>query len=360
MIIGMITGRSTQQQHIAAAFGGEASITAVIRRIQRFYKKQIFDQATIARFIIHFMNLTGCKLHLAIDRTNWKFGETNINYLVLAVVFGKKCALPLFWKVLPKKGNSNTQERICLLQQFIDVFGADCIASLTADREFIGCDWFAFLCAKGIPFYIRIKENAMTDWGIHAQLHIKEFFKHLGVGETRMLYEKNIYGQKLAIAGTRSVEGELVLVCTNCENQRAKTILKIYLKRWSIETAFKAMKSKGVNLEDTHMTIPEHLCKLLGIIALANTLCTAMGIANQKTIKFKKTVGTPLYSIFQWGFILLRRLLTSTQIIILTEPQPPTQSDVFLNPYSLKDSNTYVPKKPVNSTLPARRKKSVA
>jgi hypothetical protein len=39
------------------------------------------------------------------DRTNWKFGKVNINYLVLGVAY-KGMAIPLFWDLLDKKGNS--------------------------------------------------------------------------------------------------------------------------------------------------------------------------------------------------------------------------------------------------------------
>jgi hypothetical protein len=44
---------------------------------------------------------------LAMDRTNWKFGKTDINVLVLAVVY-QGVAFPLMFKMLPKFGNSHT------------------------------------------------------------------------------------------------------------------------------------------------------------------------------------------------------------------------------------------------------------
>jgi hypothetical protein len=53
-------------------------------------------------------------LFLALDRTNWKFGRIDINLLVLAVVVANQFSIPILWKALPKKGNSNTHERIDL------------------------------------------------------------------------------------------------------------------------------------------------------------------------------------------------------------------------------------------------------
>jgi hypothetical protein len=57
------------------------------------------------------------------------------------------------WKFLPKRGNSNTSERIELIERFIALFGIEKIQCLTADREFIGDDWFAYLKKKDIPFF---------------------------------------------------------------------------------------------------------------------------------------------------------------------------------------------------------------
>ena len=42
------------------------------------------------------------------------------------------------FKMLDKRGNSNTSERIALVQDFIDHFGKDRIDCLLADREFVG------------------------------------------------------------------------------------------------------------------------------------------------------------------------------------------------------------------------------
>ncbi len=50
-------------------------------------------------------------------------------------------AYPLMFSMLPKKGNSNTKERIALLQRYIRLFGANSIDCLLADREFVGEHW---------------------------------------------------------------------------------------------------------------------------------------------------------------------------------------------------------------------------
>ncbi len=76
-------------------------------------------------------------LVLSMDRTNWKFGEFNINILMLGITY-KGIAFPLIFSLLPKRGNSNWEERKKIMERFIRLFGAECIDCLVADREFIG------------------------------------------------------------------------------------------------------------------------------------------------------------------------------------------------------------------------------
>ncbi len=49
-------------------------------------------------------------------------------------------AFPLIFSMLPKQGNSNSQELIDLINRFINLFGVKFIDSFMADKEFIGRD----------------------------------------------------------------------------------------------------------------------------------------------------------------------------------------------------------------------------
>jgi hypothetical protein len=102
-------------------------------------------------------------LTLVMDRTNWKLGQANINVLMLGVSY-KNVAFPLMFKLLDKKGNSNTKERIELINDFIKWFGKDCIDSLLADREFVGNEWLKFLNDNSIKYHIRIRNNFKTQF----------------------------------------------------------------------------------------------------------------------------------------------------------------------------------------------------
>lgn len=68
-------------------------------------------------------------------------------------------AFPIVFKMMDKRGNSNTEERMELIRRFCALAGESGIAHLVADREFVGSEWFAFLNSRGIHYHIRIREN---------------------------------------------------------------------------------------------------------------------------------------------------------------------------------------------------------
>ena len=52
--------------------------------------------------------------------------------------------------LLDKKGNSNTDERIQLINRFIELFGVEKIDSYLADREFISTEFVRYLIKNKI------------------------------------------------------------------------------------------------------------------------------------------------------------------------------------------------------------------
>ena len=76
------------------------------------------------------------------DRTNWKHGSKDVNYLVVSIAW-QGASIRIFWECLDKKGgNSNTDERIAVMERVLKLIPADRIDNLLADREFIGQEWF--------------------------------------------------------------------------------------------------------------------------------------------------------------------------------------------------------------------------
>ena len=142
---------------LSQGFEGAASYESNLRRIQRFFAGYSVDFDLIAKIIFGLLPVEP-PYGLSMDRTNWKFGQLDINILMISVNY-KGVGIPLIWTLLPKRGNSNCSERKELMRRYIKLFGTSSIDSFMADREFIGQTWFKELIDQNIDFHIRIKEN---------------------------------------------------------------------------------------------------------------------------------------------------------------------------------------------------------
>ena len=100
-------------EKLSTAFETNAGRESSLRRIQRFMANYMLDTDLIAKFIFKILPHKP-PYRLTMDRTNWKFGETAINILALAIVY-KGVAFPILITMLDKSGNSDTAERIAII-----------------------------------------------------------------------------------------------------------------------------------------------------------------------------------------------------------------------------------------------------
>jgi len=149
--------KSVNYVKLSCGFDTSVDPSISYRRIQRFMALADLSMIWVAKLIFSLLPEKN-GLVLSMDRTNWKFGGQNINILMLGVSY-KNVAFPLMFKMLDKRGNSNTSERIALVQDLIDHFGKDRIDCLLADREFVGHKWLNFLNENKIRYFIRIRNN---------------------------------------------------------------------------------------------------------------------------------------------------------------------------------------------------------
>lgn len=291
-----------------------AQTLSVHRRLERFFQHVHLNEASVARLIVHIMGLSGKPWHLALDRTNWKFGRCHINILMLGVVHEKVC-IPLFWVLLNKAGNSNAKERTDLIGRMIRTFADQPIASLSGDREFIGEKWMGWLESQGIPFVLRLKENMHVWNDNHVPVKLSVHARHLKKRQSRILKGAWYLGTDpskattpIKIAMMRLKTGEMLIVAAS--RTRIKTALPIYRNRWGIETLFSALKTRGLGLEDTHMTDPHKLATLMSVLAIAFCLAYKAGlwVARIKPPR-RKSHGRLQRSLFALGLNAFRKAM---------------------------------------------------
>ncbi len=304
MMIAVVQARTVNLASLVGMMEGKAQADSFYRRAQRFFQGlQLFDEMVFQYAL---------KLHpqksysLCLDRTNWKFGKLDINILTLAYAH-EGVAVPLLWCLLPKAGNSATQERIALLERLLKLLPLEQLEVLLADREFVGGEWFAYLCEQNLPFVIRVRKDALGDgW-----FRLFGFFQHLPIGEHKVLKQRYaIFGVTLAVAGARLADGEYLIVVSN---RTPKQALTSYAKRWQIECLFKALKSSGFDFEATHLRHLDRINTLLVVVSLAFLWALKVGEFVHRQLKPVplKSHGRKKKSLFRTGLDHLRHLLTN-------------------------------------------------
>jgi Transposase DDE domain len=285
-VLSLLKNKSVKFCDIAADLNEDAKVESNLRRIQSFFADYELDYAEQARLLMRFIPLH--RLDLSIDRTNWKFGKVNINILCLTVSY-RGVGVPILFELLDKRGNSNAAERTCLLDKFIGLFGTKCIGSFTADREFIGDEWYKYLISKEIRFFIRLpKSHRLILDGIDYRIdvlidtHVQKGEKHLHDIKMHGIEGLGIGLRKLPKDGKKRLEDDYLAILTNCPKTNA---LKEYKKRWTIETFFQSIKERGFDIEQTHLNQANRLKKLFAFVCLAFVMCLSIGVYHHENIK---------------------------------------------------------------------------
>lgn len=65
-------------------------------------------------------------------------------------------------------------------------------------------------------------------------------------------------------------------------------VLKTYRPRWGIESAFSALKSRGLNLDATHMTAADRISGLFGLLYIALAWMTRIGVEDQQKTPLRR------------------------------------------------------------------------
>lgn len=290
---------------------GDAKECSKNRQMQRFMQKQDIDYTQAGKIIIELLNLKD-NFILAMDRTNWKFGNKEINYLVISAVY-ESTSIPLVWKELDKKGNSNTEERIGIVLDLLKIIDVNKIKILIGDREFEGEEWFKFLQENNIKYLVRLKSSHLLRHFNGGKMQAGKIFEYLSKNEIESRKDK-ILGVSSLIA-VKKLKSELLVVCTNNLNLKSKEILKFYKERWKIETLFKNTKTKGFNIEETHLKETKKLEKLFLIITIACVVSILTGKIRNSLEKIKiKNHGRKLYSLFTYGIDFIKNNISFEKI----------------------------------------------
>ena len=315
VIIALCKVQTVNFEKLANAFDAKVRSDSSLRRIQRFIANYNLNADLVARLVFNLLPQQE-RFILSIDRTNWKFGQTNINIFMLGIVY-KGVAFPLLFTMLDKRGNSNCGERIDLVNRFIKLFGKQGIESIVADREFVGDKWLGFLNENKLRYYIRIRNNFKV-FLPHKDKTIKaaHLFNRFKVNEF-VYYPKivKINGQLCYLSGcklnNRNAKQDFLIIVSFNKPEKAQ---HQYKQRWQIEMCFKAMKSSGFDIEKTHLQDIKRIEKLILLVIIAFVWCYKVGIYLHLLcpILIKKH-GRKAKSIFKYGLSFVANSLLNSE-----------------------------------------------
>lgn len=299
LVLAVIAERTVSLVWLSKHPDTDADTSSVYRRFQRFFARCALRPKAVGRLVLAMIPKCPDGRVLAMDRTNWQFGRTHVNILVVSVIVGR-VGLPLAWRVLPKstkKGNSRKFHRIAVMKDVLSILPAEKIRALTMDREFIGKNWLAWLRLMDVRYVVRLKKNALVDDRRVSYLCEANRWKRLAAG----LVE--VFDQQVRFAAKRITNGRDPYLAVISHGFFGEEALAIYRQRWGIETLFGHLKKKGYQFEDTHMTKAARISKLMAVLTVAFALCYRWGVRLEEVrAGIIKKHGYPAKSLFRRGF----------------------------------------------------------
>ena len=282
MLRGILMSQSINTARLAARMGGRVQFESHMQRMRRFLADQSFDWIVIGRLMLRIAGVAGQKKFVvAVDRTNWDFGKTAVNFLVISVVV---CGVgvPVVWTQLGKKGNSKTGERLDLLERFLKIVPATQITVFLADREFIGKAWFKALQKRRIPYAIRVRNNQFATLADGKRIKISVLAEGLKNQKPHTWQDINLDGVPCALSLKRLSDKDLLAV-VSFGLKISDDPLETYRQRWAIELCFACLKTKGFDIESTHLRHDDRLEKMFAIASMAAAAALAASQDDHKT-----------------------------------------------------------------------------
>lgn len=129
-VMAVIVVRGVTLSAVASALNPRVLPESNEKRVKRFFSEVELEGKSFATLMLALLPVKD-KLVVTLDRTTWELGSVCVNILLLGVAY-KGLAFPLLWVFLDTKGNSDTEERLALLDTLLTRVAAERIEALVA------------------------------------------------------------------------------------------------------------------------------------------------------------------------------------------------------------------------------------
>ncbi|MGL5076777.1 MAG: IS4 family transposase [Waterburya sp.] len=273
--------KTVQLEELARRFPYPIQLRSRVKKLQRFLSLAQFNIKTLwFPILISWVKeewKSGDVMYLVMDRSQWRV----VNLLMVSIVYNQR-AIPVYFTLLPKKGNSNLAQQQQVLSPSLKLL-KDYKIIVLGDREFCGVELAKWLSEEQqVHLSLRLKKNEYVELEeqIWFQLH------DLGLSPGMSLYyqgvrvtkTKGFTGFNLAAKWKRKYRNkssqEPWFIMTNLNSLSVAT--SAYAKRMGIEEMFRDFKLGGYNLETTRVT-DHRLIAVILLICLSYSFSTFAG-----------------------------------------------------------------------------------
>jgi hypothetical protein len=321
LVTGLFLGRHVQFWSIALWMPFDIQLTSLERRFERFVADPRVEAGKWFKPFVEAMYLA--------------FGDETIYVLIDSTQAGSQCrtlmaaiayhqtVLPVGWKTYKgKKGHLKGEHHRALLESVQPYLRYAKHIVVLGDAEFSSETVIAWLVDKQWDFVLRFQNRyqvQLTTGG--AWQSMKTIYEAAGLQAGQVQHWEQIGYTQLHHLADLTVTVQWGKehdepICLVSSLPAAQLPHQIYERRYWIETLFGNHKSRGFQLERTHLTDPAHIDRLILAIAIATCFTLGLGthlIISKQTHQVDRTDRRDL-SLFQLGFRWLFRLLALTRL----------------------------------------------
>lgn len=323
MASGIVGSKSTNLPAIAGKVPDGTKKESRVKKFHRWVKNDHIDaQIYFLPYVDALLSSLAQvgSLLLAIDGS-----EVGRNCLTLMIsVIYKKRALPIAWIVVQgTKGHFPEETHIQLVERVSHFIPAGADVIFVGDGEFDGIELQATVDGYGWTYVCRTAKN--TQLGADGE-HFS--FAEIGVqpGECLSLPDVTFtlqdYGPVMAIAWWEIGYQNPIYLITNMALQGEACYW--YSKRYRIETFFSDQKSRGFNLDRSHISDPARLARLMIAACLAYIWIVYLGVIAKRDgwVEIIHRADRCDLSLFRLGLDLLEHFLDQSLPIPISFVMP--------------------------------------
>ena len=302
----MLVSWSVNILKLASEYISGASVESVVRRIERFLARNLIKQHEAARSILECLPGKG-RLILSMDGTCWQLGSFKYYVLAVGICFNGT-SLPICFSFLPDHDITSFVEEIEMMERVVSLVGRGRSECLLADREFGNGNFIRWLQTNHIRYCLRLRENLyMRKEGEKKGRRLRDVLASLRLGESVVLNgvwltRRNTRVRIYATRRTGRDGGEsLIILASPVECDYTEVL---YRRRWTLETAFRGLKSAGFNMEDTHLN-HTRFNNMLTLLMIAFAAAFINGLIRIRTLPIPiiKNRNVQRMSIFRYGYV---------------------------------------------------------